>query len=270
MARHHKTTRSTGELRPQRPRAPRKRRAPAAGFATRTAGGEALARLLAVYAHRPDVLVLALPRGGVPVAAAVAKALRVPLDVLIVHKLGVPGQEELAMGAVASGGGCVLNEEVVAALHLPATIMDAVIAEARQELARREQLYRGDCPTPAVRGRSVILVDDGLATGASMRAAVLTVRPQQPARIVVAVPIAAADTCEALRAEVEELVCVQTPEPFSAVGQGYQDFSPLTDAEVCALLAQTAPQNEPPPGRSRPLPDLGCQPRKRSGRRNQR
>jgi putative phosphoribosyl transferase len=176
--------------------------------------------LLAAYTHRPDVLVLALPRGGVPVAVAVAQALRVPLDVWGVRKLGVPGQEELALGAVATGGGRVLNEEVVQALHLPATVIDTATAAARQELARRERLYRGDRPAPDVRGRTLILVDDGLATGATMRAAVTTVRQHQPARIVVAVPVAAADTCEALRAEVDELVCVRTPSRSLRSGSG--------------------------------------------------
>ena len=209
-------------------------------FRDRREAGRALAAKLAAYAHRPDVLVPALPRGGVPVAYDVARALGAPLDVFIVRKLGIPGHEELAMGAVATGGVRVLNEQVVHALNIPDHVIDAVTAWEQQELARRERLYRGDRPPPDVRGRTVILVDDGLATGASMHAAIAALRRQQPAHIVVAVPIAAPETCDALRAEVDDVVCAITPEPFHAVGLWYDDFSQTTDEEVGDLLARAA------------------------------
>jgi len=209
-------------------------------FRDRREAGRALAENLAAYAHRPDVLVLALPGGGVPVAYDVARALGAPLDVFIVRKLGIPGHEELAMGAVATGGVRVLNEQVVHALNIPDHVIDAVTAWEQQELARRERLYRGDRPPPDVRGRTVILVDDGLATGASMHAAIAALRRQQPAHIVVAVPIAAPETCDALRAEVDDVVCAITPEPFHAVGLWYDDFSQTTDEEVGDLLARAA------------------------------
>src|SRR5438477_6983383 len=182
-------------------------------FRDRTEAGQLLAAQLAAYAQRPDVLVLALPRGGVPVAYEVARALGAPLDVFLVRKLGVPGQEELAMGAIATGGVRVLNAAVVDALHIPPATIAAVAAAEQRELARRERLYRGARPAPDVRGRTVILVDDGLATGATMRAAVAALRQHQPARIVVAVPIAAPSTCDEVRAEVDEIVCAITPEP---------------------------------------------------------
>jgi erythromycin esterase-like protein/adenine/guanine phosphoribosyltransferase-like PRPP-binding protein len=203
-----------------------------------------LAEKLAAYANRPDVLVLALPRGGVPVAYEVARALGAPLDVFLVRKLGVPGYEELAMGAVATGGVRVLNEEVVEGLRIPDHVIDAVAAEEQRELARRERVYRGGRPAPDVRGRTVILVDDGLATGATMHAAVKALRRQQPARIVVAVPTASPETCEALRAEVDDVICAITPEPFLAVGRWYEDFSQTTDQEVRDLLAQRARPEE--------------------------
>ena len=205
-------------------------------FRDRTEAGRLLATRLGAYAGRSDVLVLALPRGGVPVAAEVAHALGAPLDVYVVRKLGVPGQEELAMGAIATGGVRVLNDEVVAALHIQHETIAAVAAREAQELARREQLYRGARPAPAVRGRVALVVDDGLATGATMRAAVAALREQEPARVVVAVPTAAAATCEELRAEVDEVVSVLTPEPFYAVGLWYEDFSPPSDEEIRALL----------------------------------
>jgi predicted phosphoribosyltransferase len=199
-----------------------------------------LATKLTDYAHRADVLVLALPRGGVPVAFEVARALDAPLDVFIVRKLGVPGYEELAMGAVATGGVRVMNNDVVSALHIPDYVIEAVSSWEREELARRERLYRGDRLPPDVRGHTVILVDDGLATGATMLAAVEALRRQQPARIVVAVPVAASDTCELLRAEVDDVVCAHTPEPFRAVGLWYQDFTQTSDEEVRELLALSA------------------------------
>ncbi|MCS6859847.1 MAG: phosphoribosyltransferase [Abditibacteriales bacterium] len=215
-------------------------------FRDRAEAGRMLAARLKAYAHRPGVVVLALPRGGVPVGYEIAKALHVPLDVFIVRKLGVPGHEELAMGAIASGGVRVLNEEVVAALRLRDEVIDLVAEAERRELERRERLYRGDRPPLNMRGRTVILVDDGIATGATIRAAVIALYQQQPLRLIVAVPVAAADTCEALRAEVDELVCVMTPEPFYAISIWYEDFSPTTDEEVSAWLKRSAREQPTP------------------------
>jgi predicted phosphoribosyltransferase len=215
-------------------------------YRDRTEAGRLLAERLGAYADRPEVIVLALPRGGVPVGYEVARALHAPLDVFIVRKLGVPGHEELAMGAVATGGVRVLNDQVVRGLGIPDSVIDAVASWELEELRRRERLYRGDRPPPDVRGKTVILVDDGLATGSTMLAAVRALRQQQPARIVVAVPIAAPDTCELLRAEVDDVVCAVTPEPFYAVGLWYRDFSQTTDEEVRELLAQATE----PAGRS--------------------
>ena len=209
-----------------------------AKFRDRRDAGRFLAQKLGAYANRPDVIVLALPRGGVPVAYEVAAALHAPLDVFLVRKLGVPGHEEYAMGAIASGGVRVLNEEVVQALGIPQFRIEAAAAREEQELARRSRAYRGDRPPPDVKGRTVILVDDGLATGASMHAAVMALRRLQPARIVVAVPTAAPETCEQMRALADEVVCATTPEPFRAVGLWYEDFSQTSDEEVGALLAQ--------------------------------
>ena len=209
-------------------------------FRDRTDAGQALAQELRAYASRDGVLVLALPRGGVPVAHEVAAALGVPLDVFLVRKLGVPGHEELAMGAIASGGVRVLNDDVVQHLHVPESVIDAVAREEQQELERRAREYRGDRPAPDVRGKTVILVDDGLATGSTMRAAAAALRRQQPARLVVAVPVAAQQTCEELRGEVDEVVCALTPEPFYAVGVWYEDFSQTTDNEVRALLERSS------------------------------
>jgi putative phosphoribosyl transferase len=206
-------------------------------FRNRTDAGRQLAEKLAAYAGRPEILVLALPRGGVPVAYEVARALGAPLDVFVVRKLGVPGYEELAMGAVATGGVRVLNDEIVQGLGISEHEIDAAVAREMQELARREQLYRGDRPPPEVGGRTVILVDDGLATGATMRAAVEASRQQQPARTVVAVPTASPDTCEALKAEADDVICDMTPDPFFAVGHWYEDFTQTTDDEVRELLA---------------------------------
>jgi predicted phosphoribosyltransferase len=209
-------------------------------FRDRTEAGRVLAAELSAYADRPDVIVLALPRGGVPVAFEVARALHAPLDVFLVRKLGVPGHEELAMGAIATGGVRVLNEDVVRALNIPDEVIDLVAAEEQQELERRERAYRDDRPLPEVRGRTVILVDDGLATGSSMRAAVAALRHLGPARIVVAVPVAAADTCTEFQHEVDDVVCARTPEPFYGVGLWYDDFSQTTDEEVHALLERAA------------------------------
>jgi predicted phosphoribosyltransferase len=207
-------------------------------FRDRRNAGRHLAAALSAYANRPDVIVLALPRGGVPVAYEVARALNAPLDVFLVRKLGVPGHEELAMGAIATGGVRVLNERLIREAGIPASVVEAVAAAEARELARREREYRGDRPPPDVRGKTAILVDDGLATGASMHAAVQALRLLEPRRIVVAVPIAAPETCEALRAEVDEVVCAVTPEPFYAVGLWYQDFSQTSDEEVRELLAR--------------------------------
>jgi predicted phosphoribosyltransferase len=212
-------------------------------FRDRTEAGQLLAGALTAYANRPDVIVLALPRGGVPVAYEVARALNAPLDVFIVRKLGVPGHEELAMGAVASGGIRVLNEPVVRALQIPEYVINAVAEWEQREIERREREYRGDLPPPDVKGRTVILVDDGLATGSTMLAAVKALRQQRPARIVVAVPTAARDTCEALKAEVDEIICAVTPEPFYAVGFWYENFTQTTDEEVRELLARSMGAN---------------------------
>ena len=205
-------------------------------FRNRTDAGRQLAEKLAAYANRSDVLVLGLPRGGVPVGFEVARALGAPLEVFLVRKLGVPGYEELAMGAVASGGGRVLNDEIVHGLGISEHEIDAAVARELQELARRERLFRGDRPPPDIEGRTVILVDDGLATGATMRAAVAALRRQRPAGIVVAVPTASPDTCEALKAEADDVICAMTPDPFFAVGHWYDDFTQTTDEEVRDFL----------------------------------
>jgi predicted phosphoribosyltransferase len=212
-------------------------------FRNRSEAGRLLAEKLAAYANRPDVLVLALPRGGVPVAYEVARRLGASLDVFLVRKLGVPGYEELAMGAIATGGVRVLNDQIVNGLGIPSYVIDAVAAQEQQELARRERLYRGGRPPPEVRGRTVILVDDGLATGATMRAAITALRQLQPARIVVATPTASPETCEELRSEVDEVICAITPEPFLAVGHWYEDFSQTTDDEVRDLVARQQRQH---------------------------
>ena len=214
-------------------------------FRDRSDAGRQLAAKLAAYADRSDVLVLALPRGGVPVAFEVARELHAPLDVFLVRKLGVPGHKELAMGAIASGGVRVLNEDVVRMLRISDDVIDAVGAEERQELERRERTYRGNRPAPDVRGRTVILVDDGLATGSTMRAAIAALRQQRPARIVVAVPVGAPETCAEFQGEADEAVCARTPEPFYAVGLWYGDFSQTTDEEVHDLLERTAEEHAP-------------------------
>jgi putative phosphoribosyl transferase len=209
-------------------------------FFDRRDAGEKLAARLTEYANRPAVLVLALPRGGVPVAYEVARLLHVPLDVFVVRKLGVPGDEELAMGAIASGGVRILNEDVTSRMHLSEEVIDAVAKREQEELERREQLYRGDQPPPDVRGRTTILIDDGLATGSTMRAAATALREMRPHKIVVAVPVAAAETCELLRSEVDEVVCAATPEPFTAVGAWYSEFLQISDDEVRDLLRRAA------------------------------
>lgn len=209
-----------------------------APFKDRRDAGKKLAQKLAGYAGQQNVLILALPRGGVPVAYEVARALTVPLDIFIVRKLGLPGREELAIGAIASGGIRVLNGDIIRMLSVPEEVVNFVIARETEELQRRENLYRGDRPSPKVRDRTVILIDDGLATGASMRAAIAGLRAHLPARIVIAVPTAAPETCEAFRSEVDEVVCAITPELFYGVGRWYEDFSQVTDEEVRVLLQE--------------------------------
>jgi putative phosphoribosyl transferase len=209
-------------------------------FRDRHDAGQQLAARLSSYARDPAVLVLALPRGGVPVGYEVARALGAPLDLFLVRKLGLPGQEELAMGAIATGGVRVLNQRVLREAAIPASAVEEVAANEERELARREREYRGERPRPDVAGRTVILVDDGLATGASMHAAVEALRLQGPRRTVVAVPIAAPETCAAFRAEVDEVVCAITPELFFAVGLWYEDFSQTSDQEVRDLLARAS------------------------------
>jgi putative phosphoribosyl transferase len=226
---------------------------PSPRFRDRAHAGRALAAGLGGYAGRPDVVVLALPRGGVPVGAEVARALGAPLDVFLVRKLGAPGHEELAMGAIASGGVRVLNEYVVRALGVTPDVIDRGAAREAVERARRAREYRGGHSPPSLRGKTVLLVDDGLATGSTMRAAAQAVRALGPSRVVVAVPVAAAETCEALRDEADDVVCTLLPDPFHAVGLWYDDFSQTTDEEVRALLGAAtadAPRAGPAEGRA--------------------
>jgi putative phosphoribosyl transferase len=210
-------------------------------FRDRAEAGRALARALSHYAGRDDVIVLALPRGGVPVAAEVAKELGAPLDVFVVRKLGVPGHEELAMGAIASGGVLVLDDGVLRWLGISEEQVQRALTRELDELRRREAAYRNGRPLPDLKGKTVILVDDGLATGASMQAAARAVRRHQPARIVIAVPVASRATCDQFRDDVDEVVCAVTPEPFYAVGNWYEDFSQTSDEEVRELL-ERAPE----------------------------
>jgi predicted phosphoribosyltransferase len=205
-------------------------------FRDRHDAGRRLAAELRGYAHRPDVVVLALPRGGVPVGYEFATALEVPLDVFVVRKLGLPWHEELAMGAIASGGVRVLDRQLLRVAHVTDEDLARVTAAEQSELERRERQYRGDRPFPALQGLTVILVDDGLATGSTMRAAVEALRLEGPARIVVAVPVAAPDTCDAFRDVADEVLCAETPEPFQSVGVWYDDFSQTTDDDVHELL----------------------------------
>jgi putative phosphoribosyl transferase len=205
-------------------------------YANRREAGRVLAEHMTGYAGRSDLLVLALPRGGVPVAYELAEALEAPLDLVIVRKLGVPGQEELAMGAIASGGAMVINRDVVAAIGISEEGINSVVARERRELERRERAYRGDRPPPRIEGRTVILVDDGLATGSTMLAAVSALRGLRPSQIVVAVPVAPPETCEAFRGEVDAIICAATPRMFRGVGAWYLDFEQTSDEEVHELL----------------------------------
>jgi putative phosphoribosyl transferase len=217
-------------------------------FRDRTQAGRILATQLAAYANRCDVLVLALPRGGIPVGVEVARALHAPLDVLVVRKLGVPGEEELAMGAIATGGIRLLNEEVVRGLGISDEVIDKAAAREQRELERREHLYRGDRPAYDALGRTILLVDDGMATGATMHAAVEALRKGHPARIVVAVPTAARSTYEEFAAQGVEVACVIKPEPFYGVGLWYERFPHLSDEAVCDLLARAWREEAIPPG----------------------
>ena len=206
-------------------------------FKDRAEGGRVLAKKLVQYANDPNVVVLALPRGGVPVAYEVAQTLKAPLDIFVVRKLGVPGFEECAMGAIASGGIRVLNDQVVSYLRIPVEVIDEITAQEFTELERRERVYRGTRAPVDVTGHTVIIVDDGLATGSTMRAAVKALRQKHPKKIVVAVPVGARDTCDSFTNEVDTVaVCAITPEPFNAVGLWYRNFSQTTDAEVQQLL----------------------------------
>src|SRR6516162_5889700 len=209
-------------------------------FFNRTEAGQYLAENLNNYANREDVLVLALPRGGVPVAAEVAKRLNAPLDVFVVRKLGLPGHPELAMGAMASGGARVFNGEIMNAFRIPDEVVDAVSAEEFIELQRRERVYRDDLPPLELEGKTVILIDDGIATGSTMRAAISAMRELNAGRIVVGAPLIAAPTYDEIRRAADDVAAVMVPEKFYAVGQWYEDFSQTTDDEVRALLAQAA------------------------------
>jgi len=222
-------------------------------FENRVQAGRQLAKKLSAYAGRKDVIVLGIPRGGVPVAFEVARLLRAPLDIFLSRKLGVPGQEELAFGALASGGVRVLNRDLIKELNLSKEEIDRIVEAVRTELERRERVYRGARAPLKVEGRVALLIDDGIATGSSMRAAIKALRQLKPSQLVVAIPVAPLHTCERMRSEVDEIVCVYTPENFYAIGQFYEDFSQITDQEVTQLLDRAAqrvdccPTIAPPP-----------------------
>lgn len=209
-------------------------------FNDRSAAGKALAQELSDFAGRQDVLVLALPRGGVPVAFEIAQFLRAPLDIMLVRKLGAPGHQELAMGAIASGDIIVMNKSIVDQLGIDQQAIDREIDQERQELRRRERVYRGERAPCPIAQQTVILVDDGIATGATMRAAVAAIKQHKPAYLVVAAPTAAADTCRTIAREVDKIVCLATPEPYFAVGNWYRNFDQTADSEVCNLLQEAA------------------------------
>lgn len=214
-------------------------------FKDRTAAGQILAKKLADYADRTNVLVLALPRGGVPVGFEVAQALNAPLDVLVVRKLGVPDNEELAMGAIASGGVRILNQSIVNQLQISDEVIARVAVQEQRELERRENMYRGDRPFPKLKGQTVILVDDGLATGATMWAAIMSVKQQQPQEVIIAVPVAAPETCDEMKGKVEKIICANTPSPFYSVGLWYEKFPQTTDEEVRELLNKASNHHQP-------------------------
>jgi putative phosphoribosyl transferase len=214
-------------------------------FRDRREAGAFLAEKLRAYARDPNVVVLGLPRGGVPVAYEIAQALGAPLDTFEVRKLGVPGHEELAMGAIGSGGAYHLNTEALSYLNIPYDAVQRVVAREQRELERREKLYRDHRPRPELAGKTVILVDDGVATGSSMLAAIEALRKHDPARIVVAVPVAPREFCEEIRREVDDVVCGETPDPFYAVGLYYEDFGQVSDDEVRALLNRAAERELP-------------------------
>lgn len=205
-------------------------------FRDRTEAGRVLADRLAAYTGLPDAMVLALPRGGVPVAFEIAEALKLPLDIFVVRKLGLPGHEEFAIGAIASGGARVLNQDLIHQLALSDAVIEQIVAREQRELGRREHAYRGQRPAPDLHDRTLILVDDGLATGSSMRAAIAALRQQRPARLIVAVPVAARSICDEMDALADEVLCLETPPDFRAVGLWYRDFSQVTDEEVIDLL----------------------------------
>jgi putative phosphoribosyl transferase len=213
---------------------------PVTRFRDRREAGESLGASLTRYANRDEVVVLGLPRGGVPVAFEVARALGAPLDVFLVRKLGAPGHAEFAIGAIAAGGVRVLSHDVIAELRIPREMVEEVAERERLELERREEAYRGDRPKPQLQGTTVIVIDDGLATGSTMEAAVSALREHRPARIVVAVPVGAVESCRRLRALADEVICLRTPEPFNAVGLWYQRFDQTTDSEVVELLRRAA------------------------------
>jgi len=217
-------------------------------FSDRAEAGRRLATKLDGYSDGRDLLVLALPKGGVPVAFEVAKALGAPLDVFLVRKLGVPGHEELAFGAIAMGGVRVLNDDVVRSCHITDAVIDAVARQQQQELRRQQRTFRGVRPPPRVLGRTVILVDDGLATGATMRAAVRAIRARGAHRIIVAVPAASLEICQELRDEADEVICDVTPDPFRSVGVWYRDFSPISDEQVRELLERAESDDSVPDG----------------------
>ena len=205
-------------------------------YVDRYQAGRVLADVLMDYANRKDTIVLGLPRGGVPVAYEIASKLKLPLDIFIVRKLGVPGHEELAMGAIASGGTVVFNEETVRTLHIRQDAIDEILNSEREELARRERVYRGNQPFPALKDKTIILVDDGIATGYTIRAAIAALKEKNPAKIIVAVPVAARSTCDELAPLVTAMICPRQPINFYAVGLWYDDFSQTTDEEVIELL----------------------------------